>query len=95
MTTMTDLERVELARLRLETKALREEIAELKIRLGNMQGPMTVQELIENLVCDDDMPVYVYDLSTDESYPLILVDPTISDRIDFNFRSENYNEDHD
>jgi hypothetical protein len=34
------------------------------------------------------MPVYVYDLTTEESYPLIMVDPTISDRIDLNFRSE-------
>ena len=88
MTLMTDLERVELKRLRLQTKALREEIAELKERLGAMQAPITVQELIENLVCDDDMPVYVYDLTTEESYPLIMVDPTISDRIDLNFRSE-------
>jgi len=90
MTLLTDLERVELTRLRLQTKALREEIAELKERLGAMQAPITVQELIASMtfVVDDDMPVYVYDLSTDEAYPLILVDPTISDRIDLNFRSE-------
>jgi len=90
MTIMTDLERVELKRLRLQTKALREEIAELKERLGAMQAPITVQELIEAMasVVDDDMPVYVYDLTTEESYPLIMVDPTISDRIDLNFRSE-------
>jgi hypothetical protein len=87
---MTDLERVELKRLRLQTKALREEIAELKERLGAMQAPITVQELMEAMasVVDDDMPVYVYDLTTEESYPLIMVDPTISDRIDLNFRSE-------
>ena len=90
MTLMTDLERVELKQLRLQTKALREEIAELKERLGAMQAPITVQELMETLasVVDDDMPVYVYDLTTEESYPLIMVDPTISDRIDLNFRSE-------
>jgi len=87
---MTDLERVELKQLRLQTKALREEIAELKERLGAMQAPVTVQELMEAMasVVDDDMPVYVYDLTTEESYPLIMVDPTISDRIDLNFRSE-------
>ena len=90
MTIMTDLERVELKRLRLQTKALREEIAELKERLGAMQAPITVQALMEAMasVVDDDMPVYVYDLTTEESYPLIMVDPTISDRIDLNFRSE-------
>jgi len=90
MTIMTDLERVELKQLRLQTKALREEIAELKERLGAMQAPVTVQELMEAMasVVDDDMPVYVYDLTTEESYPLIMVDPTISDRIDLNFRSE-------
>lgn len=90
MTIMTDLERVELKQLRLQTKALREEIAELKERLGAMQAPITVQELIEAMasVVDDDLPVYVYDLTTEESYPLIMVDPTISDRIDLNFRSE-------
>ena len=90
MTLMTDLERVELKQLRLQTKALREEIAELKERLGTMQAPITVQALMETMasVVDDDMPVYVYDLTTEESYPLIMVDPTISDRIDLNFRSE-------
>lgn len=90
MTIMTDLERVELKRLRLQSKALREEIAELKERLGAMQAPITVQALMEAMasVVDDDMPVYVYDLTTEESYPLIMVDPTISDRIDLNFRSE-------
>ena len=90
MTLMTDLERVELKQLRLQTKAFREEIAELKERLGAMQAPITVQELMEAMasVVDDDMPVYVYDLTTEESYPLIMVDPTISDRIDLNFRSE-------
>ena len=90
MTIMTDLERVELKQLRLQTKALREEISELKERLGAMQAPLTVQELMEAMasVVDDDMPVYVYDLTTEESYPLIMVDPTISDRIDLNFRSE-------
>ena len=90
MTLMTDLERAELKRLRLQTKALGEEIAELKERLGAMQAPLTVQALMEAMasVVDDDMPVYVYDLTTEESYPLIMVDPTISDRIDLNFRSE-------
>tara|TARA_E500000318_G_scaffold54618_1_gene50875 strand:- start:624 stop:905 length:282 start_codon:yes stop_codon:yes gene_type:complete len=87
---MTDLERVELKRLRLQNKALKEEIAGLKARLETMQTPVSVQELIEAMasVVDDDLPVYVYDLTTEESYPLIMVDPTISDRIDLNFRSE-------
>ena len=93
MTIMTDLERVELKQLRLQTKALREEIAELKERLGAMQAPITVQELMETMasVVDDEgiyLPVYVYDLTTEQNYPLIMVDPTISDRIDLNFRSE-------
>lgn len=90
MTLLTDLERVELTRLRLQTKALREENLRLIERLKGLQAPVSVQELLEALtsVVDDDLPVYVYDLSTDEAYPLILVDPTISDRIDLNFRSE-------
>ena len=96
MTIMNDLERAELTRLRRQTKAFREEIAQLKMRLEKMQAPITVQELIEAMasVVDEDLPVYVYNLSTEESYPLIGVDQTISDRIDLNFRSENYNEDH-
>jgi len=90
MTTMTDRERAELARLRMETKVLREEIAGLKERLKDLQIPVAVQDLIKALtsVVDDDLPVYVYDLSTEESFPLIMVDPTISDRIELNFRSE-------
>jgi hypothetical protein len=87
---MTDRERAELERLRMETKVLREEIAGLKERLKDLQIPVAVQDLIKALtsVVDDDLPVYVYDLSTDESFPLIIVDPTISDRIELNFRSE-------
>jgi hypothetical protein len=87
---MNDIERAELARLRLQTKALRDEIAQLKTRLETYQVPIDVQEVVTLLesVIDKDMPVYVYDLSTDESYPLLLVDPTISDRVDLNFRSK-------
>jgi len=100
MTSLNDIERAELARLRLQTKALREQNAQLKTRLETYQVPIDVQEVVTLLesVIDKDMPVYVYDLSTDESYPLLLVDPTISDRVDLNFRSEstleNDNEDH-
>ena len=100
MTSLNDIERAELARLRLQTKALRDEITQLKTRLETYQVPIDVQEVVTLLesVTDKDMPVYVYDLSTDESYPLLMVDPTISDRIDLNFRSEstleNDNEDH-
>ena len=100
MTSLNDIERAELARLRLQTKALRDEIAQLKTRLETYQVPIDVQEVVTLLesVTDKDMPVYVYDLSTDESYPLLMVDPTISDRIELNFRSEptleNDNEDH-
>jgi hypothetical protein len=36
----------------------------------------------------DDLPVFMFDLHTDEAYPLQRVDPTISDRIDLNFSSE-------
>jgi hypothetical protein len=90
MTAMNDIERAELARLRLQTKALRDEITQLKTRLETFQVPIDVQEVVTLLesVIDKDMPVYVYDLSTDESYPLLLVDPTISDRVDLNFRSK-------
>ena len=90
MTSLNDIERAELARLRLQTKALRDEIAQLKTRLETYQVPIDVQEVVTSLesVIDKDMPVYVYDLSTDESYPLLLVDPTISDRVDLNFRSK-------
>lgn len=35
----------------------------------------------------DDLPVFMFDLHTDEAYPLVQVDPTISDRIDLNFSS--------
>ena len=97
MTIMNDLERAELTRLRRQTKAFQEEISQLKMRLEKMQAPISVQELIEAMasVVDEDLPVYVYNLSTEESYPLIRVDQTISDRIDLNFRSENYDENHD
>ena len=36
----------------------------------------------------DDLPVFMFDLHTDEAYPLQRVDPTISDRVDLNFSSE-------
>ncbi len=90
MTKLSEFERIELERLRLQTKALQEENLRLTERLRDLQAPVSVQELMKALesVMDDDLPVYVYDLSTDEAYPLILVDPTISDRVDLNFRSE-------
>lgn len=88
MSIMTEAEYAELKRLRLEAKALREQNAYLRARLEVARTPMLVQELIESLACDDDMPVYLYDLSTQEAYPLLQVDPTVSDRIDLNFRSE-------
>lgn len=90
MTKLSEFERIELERLRLQTKALQEENLRLTERLRDLQAPVSVQELMKALesVIDDDLPVYVYDLSTDEAYPLILVDPTISDRVDLNFRSE-------
>lgn len=90
MSNMTEAEYAELKRLRLETKDLREQNAQLKTRLETFQVPIDVQEVVTLLesVIDKDMPVYVYDLSTDQSYPLLLVDPTVSDRIDLNFRSK-------
>ena len=36
----------------------------------------------------DDLPVFMFDLHSDEAYPLQQVDPTISDRVDLNFTSE-------
>jgi len=53
---------------------------------------MTVKELIEELVAlveygDGDLPVYVYDIADGEGFPIDIVDPTISDRIDLNFDS--------
>jgi hypothetical protein len=89
MKTMNEIEREELKLLRLKTKALGEQITNLKARLETEQTPIDVQELVNKLasVIDTDMPVYVYDLSTDESYPLLLVDSSISDRIELNFDS--------
>lgn len=86
---MNEIEREELKLLRLKTKALGEQITNLKARLETEQTPIDVQELVNKLasVIDTDMPVYVYDLSTDESYPLLLVDSSISDRIELNFDS--------
>jgi len=50
---------------------------------------MTVKQLIEELKsCPEDLPVYVWDLETEEPGEVLLVDPTISDRVDLNFRSE-------
>jgi len=57
-----------------------------------MSEVMTVRELRDQLInmsVDDwDLPVYVYDTNTCESFPLSIVDPTISDRVDLNFSSE-------
>lgn len=56
-----------------------------------MTKAMTVRELRDQLIgmaVDDwDLPVYVYDLNTCETFPLMRVDPTISDRVDLNFSS--------
>lgn len=53
---------------------------------------MTVRELRDELIKmpveDWDLPVYLFDVHTDEAYPLERVDPTISDRVDLNFSSE-------
>ena len=47
---------------------------------------LTVGELKSQLDgIDDDMPVYAFDLSQEESHPVQLVDPTISDRVEINF----------
>jgi len=57
-----------------------------------MTKVMTVRELRDQLIdmsVDDwDLPVYVYDTNTSETFPLEIVDPTISDRVDLNFSSE-------
>ena len=50
---------------------------------------MTVKELREELESlPDELPVYVWDLEIEEPSKVLLVDPTISDRVDLNFRSE-------
>jgi hypothetical protein len=52
---------------------------------------LTVKNLREELdSLPDDLPVYAYDLSLEESFPIELVDPTISDRIELNFFREEY-----
>jgi len=54
-----------------------------------MSKVLTVGELKSQLEgVDDDMAVYAYSLSADESYPVVLVDPTISDRLELNFEWE-------
>ena len=62
-----------------------------------MSKAMTVRELRDQLVnmsvYDLDLPVFLYDLNTCETFPLERVDPTISDHIDLNFSSEQENED--
>ena len=62
-----------------------------------MSKAMTVRELRDQLVnmsvYDLDLPVFLYDLNTCETFPLERVDPTISDRIDLNFSSEKENDD--
>lgn len=62
-----------------------------------MSKAMTVRELRDQLVnmsvYDLDLPVFLYDLNTCETFPLERVDPTISDRIDLNFSSEQENDD--
>jgi len=50
---------------------------------------MTVKELIEELQSlPEDLTVHVHDLADGEHFPIERVDPTISDRIEINFRSE-------
>jgi hypothetical protein len=57
-----------------------------------MSEVMTVRELRDQLInmsVDDwDLPVYVYDTHTSETFPLEIVDPTINGRVDLNFSSE-------
>ena len=54
-----------------------------------MSKVLTVGELKAQLDgVDDEMPVYAYSLFAEESYPIILVDPTISDRLELNFEWE-------
>ena len=57
-----------------------------------MSKAMTVGQLRAEIALmpkdDDDLPVFLYDLSTCETFPLERVDPTISDRVDLNFSSE-------
>ena len=49
---------------------------------------MTVKELIEELQSlPEDLTVHVHDLADGEHFPIDIVDPTISDRIDLNFDS--------
>ena len=51
-------------------------VAELRAELGRMSS------------CNDDLPVFLYDLNTSEKFSLWSVDPTISDRVDLNFSSQ-------
>ena len=51
-------------------------VADLRAELGRLSSD------------NDDLPVFMYDLSTSESFPIVRVDPTISDRIDLNFSSQ-------
>ena len=54
-----------------------------------MSKVLTVGELKAQLEgIDDNMAVYAYSLFAEESYPIILVDPTISDRLELNFEWE-------
>lgn len=47
---------------------------------------LTVGELKKVLeYCEDNLPVYAFSLDSEESYPVDIVDPTISDRIELNF----------
>lgn len=56
-----------------------------------MSKVLTVGELKAQLEgIDDGMAVYAYSLSADESYPIILVDPTISDRLELNFKDDEW-----
>jgi hypothetical protein len=52
---------------------------------------MTVKQLIEALemIGDSSLPVHVHDLADGEHFAVELLDPTISDRVELNFNSNN------
>ena len=49
---------------------------------------MTVKQLKAELeALPDELPVFVWDETDEDPHPVLCVDPTISDRVDLNFRS--------
>ena len=54
-----------------------------------MSKSIKVSELRAKLdALPDDLPVFLFDLDSDEAYPIQLVDPMICDRVDLNFSSQ-------